>query len=227
MKDKYCIINLKAQEVAFNENLDTFIEKVEKCSDLAQELGVHLVLCINSYDLKDAVLKSRNVEIYAQHCDPVDFGSHTGSIPTSVIVRLGAIGTLISHSEKYLSVEDSFERFKAAKEMYIETCVCARDVDRVIELQDVGIKGLIAIEPPELIGGDISVSTANPQIISSAVEVLQEGTILLAGAGVKNRDDVKKAIELGTHGILVSSGVVKAKDVEAEVKDLLEGFREE
>ena len=33
---------------------------------------------------------------------------------------------------------------------------------------------MIAVEPPELIGGDISVSTAKPEIISDTVEVVKK-----------------------------------------------------
>jgi triosephosphate isomerase len=35
---------------------------------------------------------------------------------------------------------------------------------------------------------------------------------VLCGAGITNGSDVKKAIELGTVGVVVSSGVIKSKD---------------
>jgi len=45
---------------------------------------------------------------------------------------------------------------------------------------------------------------------------------VLCGAGITNGEDVKKALELGTVGVLVASGVVKAKDP----KKVLIGFVE-
>ena len=35
---------------------------------------------------------------------------------------------------------------------------------------------------------------------------------ILCGAGISRGDDVAVALKLGTHGVLVASGIVKAKD---------------
>jgi len=82
----------------------------------------------------------------------------------------------------------------------------------------------IAVEPPELIGGDISVTTADPAIVSdtvAAVKAVNPSVRVLCGAGVKNGKDVAKALELGAEGVLLASGVTKAKDVHAVLADLV------
>jgi triosephosphate isomerase len=48
---------------------------------------------------------------------------------------------------------------------------------------------------------------------------------VLCGAGVKTRKDVARALELGTSGVLLASGVVKAKDPEKALRDLVKGLR--
>ncbi|HID24959.1 MAG TPA: triose-phosphate isomerase, partial [Thermoplasmata archaeon] len=85
----------------------------------------------------------------------------------------------------------------------------------------------VAVEPPELIGGDISVTSANPEIVTGTVEAVRSinnDIRILCGAGVKNGDDVKKALELGTDGVLLASGVVKAKDKKMVLLDLAKGL---
>jgi triosephosphate isomerase len=82
------------------------------------------------------------------------------------------------------------------------------------------------VEPPELIGGDISVTTADPGIVSgtvTAVKALNKNVKILCGAGVKNGKDVRMAIELGADGVLLASGVVKAADKESVIRDLALG----
>ena len=82
----------------------------------------------------------------------------------------------------------------------------------------------IAVEPPELIGGDISVTTADPAIVSdtvAAVKAVNPKVRALCGAGVKNGRDVAKALELGAEGVLLASGVTKANDVHAVLADLV------
>jgi len=81
---------------------------------------------------------------------------------------------------------------------------------------------LVAVEPPELIGGDISVSTAQPEVVSGAVQLIGSNKTLV-GAGVKNAEDVKISIELGASGVLLASGVTKAVDPESVLRDLVSG----
>ena len=86
----------------------------------------------------------------------------------------------------------------------------------------------IAIEPPELIGGDVSVTKANPEVVSSAVDRIRRANPkveVLCGAGVKAGRDVSRAIELGAVGVLLSTGVVKAKDPKKALTDLAKGLR--
>ncbi|KAG2471815.1 MAG: Triosephosphate isomerase [Nitrosopumilales archaeon] len=73
----------------------------------------------------------------------------------------------------------------------------------------------IAIEPPELIGSGKAVSKERPDLITkavSAVKMAKNSTKLLCGAGIVSGEDVSKSIQLGSNGILVASGIVKAKN---------------
>ena len=76
----------------------------------------------------------------------------------------------------------------------------------------------------ELIGGDISVSTAQPEIIENAAKLIGSDK-LLVGAGVKTGEDVKLALKLGAKGVLLASGVTKAEDPKAVLMDLAKGLK--
>jgi triosephosphate isomerase len=76
---------------------------------------------------------------------------------------------------------------------------------------------IIAIEPPELIGTGIAVSKAKPEIISESVEAIKrisKNVTVLCGAGITCGEDVFSAIRLGSSGVLVASGIVKASNWE-------------
>ena len=86
---------------------------------------------------------------------------------------------------------------------------------------------MIAVEPPELIGGDISVSTAKPEVISDSVGIVSKinsDIAVLCGAGVKNQNDISKAMSLGSKGILLASGVVKSSNPREVLLDLIKGL---
>ncbi|MDG1532962.1 MAG: triose-phosphate isomerase, partial [Candidatus Thalassarchaeaceae archaeon] len=102
-------------------------------------------------------------------------------------------------------------------------CACAADIEEARALTALQ-PDFVAVEPPELIGGDISVTTADPSIVSgtaAAVREISEEVGILCGAGVKNGADVAAAIELGTVGVLLASGVTKADDPTAVMTDLV------
>jgi triosephosphate isomerase len=77
---------------------------------------------------------------------------------------------------------------------------------------------LVAIEPPGLIGGKVSVSTARPEIVTAVTRAVKDIPVL-CGAGIRTRQDVARALQLGVQGILVSSGVTLAKNPEQVLRD--------
>ena len=224
------IINCKNYEESTGSN---FLKLVHACRDLeerAKQLNVDLILSPSTIDLRESI--SNKIQTYAQHIDAKNPGSQTGYTIPKILKNIGIQGTIISHSEHFLDNEEIKKTISYAKELGITTCVCARDATAAEEIA-LFEPDMIAVEPKELIGGDISISTARPQLISESLDAIERGSLnlsnqpqLLVGAGVKNDIDVRKAVELGARGILVASGVVKAQDPKAAIENLLEGFRE-
>jgi triosephosphate isomerase len=214
------IINLKTYEQSSNKNAIKIAKICKQLEKEAKKRNIELILCPQFIDLKD--IKAQKVKTYAQHIDNIKPGQNTGFISPKALKEAKIDGSLISHSEHKLSLKEINERIKIAKEYNLESCVCARNssiAKKIAKLKP----DYIAIEPKELIGIDISISTAKPHLIEKAVKVV-ENIPLLVGAGIKTKDDVKKAIELGAKGILVASGVVKAKNIKKEILNLIKGF---
>ena len=100
--------------------------------------------------------------------------------------------------------------------------VCAESVERAESIMTICAESkpdFVAIEPPDMIGGDVSVTT-KPEIIEDAVAKI--GDNVLVGAGVKTGDDVAKALELGAKGVLLASGVIKPKNGKTPAEALSE-----
>jgi len=132
---------------------------------------------------------------------------------------------LINHSEHRLILADIDTCISRAKELNLDQIICSNNIATSKAIAAFS-PDFIAVEPPELIGGDISVTSADPGIVSGSVDAVKkiDGNVkVLCGAGVKNGKDVSKAIELGADGVLLASGVVKAKDKEQVVRDLASG----
>lgn len=138
----------------------------------------------------------------------------------------GAKGTLINHSERRLRIAEIHEVIDRCRKAGLESVACTNNlaVSKACAAME---PDFIAIEPPELIGGDVSVTTANPKIVSdtvTAIRIVNSSVRVLCGAGIKNGRDVAKAIDLGAEGVLLASGVVKAKNKKQALMDLVSGL---
>ncbi|SFR46058.1 triosephosphate isomerase [Halogeometricum rufum] len=198
------------------------IEVSTAARDVAEESGVRIAVSPQAADLRRVA--DTGVETWAQHVDPNDYGSHTGSTLAEAVAEAGAAGTLINHSEKRLKLADVDGSVRAAERAGLETCVCANNPAQVGAAAALGPDS-VAVEPPELIGGDDSVATADPDIVRDAVEAageVDESVEVFCGAGISTGDDVDAAGDLGATGILLASGVAKADDPRAALEDLVE-----
>ncbi len=162
--------------------------------------------------------------VFAQHVDPEEYGAHTGQITPLQLKKLGASGTLLNHSERKLAWNILQQTVEECKRVKLEVIVCASTLAEIRKVATLHPQ-YIAYEPKELIGGDISVTSAKPEVILQAVEMVRKvspSTKLLCGAGVQNRQDIQTALRLGARGVLIAHAVVKAREPKKVVKGLLE-----
>ena len=217
-------INFKTYERATGEKAVALARAAEKA---AKESGVSIALVVQAVDLR-AVSEAVSLPVFAQHVDPVGYGSSTGHVLPEAVAAAGAVGTVINHAEN--KRENGFleKAIKRAHEAGLMVMVCAEGRVRAEQIAGFAEKPeLIAIEPPELIGGDTSVSTAQPGLITETVGAVHAiaDIPVITGAGIKTAGDVGIAVELGTMGVFVASGIVNAKDQGAAISALVKGFR--
>jgi len=192
---------------------------------LGRELGVATAIAPPVPDLA-RVAGEVSIPVLSQHVDPGDAGARTGFVPVEAVAAAGARGSLVNHSEHPMPVAEIEEVVRRLSDRRLVAVVCAADVGPAARLAETH-PPYLAVEPPELIGGDRAVSTARPEVISATVERVRSvspGTLVLCGAGVHDRRDVARALELGSEGVLVSSAVTRAPDAEKAVRELLAGF---
>ena len=163
------------------------------------------------------------VETWAQHVDPIDYGSNTGHTLAETVADAGAVGTLINHSEHRLKLADVDGSVQAAQRAGLETVVCANNPAQIGAAAALG-PDAVAVEPPELIGTGTPVSQADPEVVEGAVDAAENvdpDVSVLCGAGISTGEDVVSAHELGSEGVLLASGVAKADDPKAALEDLV------
>lgn len=224
MKFPNLMINFKTYEESSGKDA---IKLVKLCEEISKEKKVNISCALSPLDINSC--SKFKIPIISQHIDIEDAGGHTGKIHVKSIKENGAKGVLINHSEDRSTLDKIKQAIIIAKKNKLYTVVCSKTVKESKEIAKLN-PDCIAIEPPELIGGDISVTSANPKIISNTVnevKKINKKIIVLCGAGVKTGEDVKLAIELGAQGVLIASGVTKAKNKRKAILDLIKGLKNE
>jgi len=222
LKTPVIVLNVKTYTEATGDNalaIATLMDKISK------ETGASMAIAVQATDIS-LCAKKINIPVFAEHIDPIKPGSHTGWTLPEAVKAAGAVGTLINHSEHRLLLADIDVCISRAKELALDHIVCSNNVATSKTIAAFS-PNFVAVEPPELIGGDISVTTADPGIVSKTGEAgknIDKNGKILCGAGVKDGKDVAKAIELGADGVLLASGVVKAKDKKSVIYDLASGL---
>ncbi|MFQ5761848.1 MAG: triose-phosphate isomerase [Candidatus Bathyarchaeia archaeon] len=210
-------------------NFKTYVEATGKralalarlCDDVSRNVGVSIAVAPQFTDIS-IIASHVEIPVLAQHIDAVEGGSFTGHVVSEAVKEAGAVGTLLNHSERRLRMEDLGRCIQRAKQSGLVSVVCADTPDssaKVASLQP----GMVAMEPPDLIGSGIPVSKARPEVVTETVRLVRtvNNTVpILCGAGITTAEDVDKALQLGTDGVLLASAVVKARDPAAVLQSM-------
>jgi triosephosphate isomerase len=217
------IVNFKTYLEATGRRAVELARKAEKVSS---ETGISLGVAPQFADIT-IVAEAVEIPVFAQHVDPIEPGGFTGHVLAESVKEAGAVGTLVNHSERQLKLSDIDEIIKLTKEKELVSCVCANNPS--ISTAVATLKpDIIAVEPPELIGTGIPVSKAKPEVVTDTVKLVRQvnsKVTILCGAGISHGEDVAAALRLGTQGVLVASGIVKAKDPFAIMREFAEASK--
>jgi triosephosphate isomerase len=212
---------LKLNEPLIIVNFKTYLESTGKralelakqAERASKETGATIVVAPQFVDIPK-IAESVEIPVFAQHLDPIKPGNSTGHILAEAIKEAGAVGTLINHSERQIRLIDIEATVALAREKGLISCVCANNPATSAAVAALK-PDITSIEPPELIGTGIPVSKAKPEVVTDTVRLVQQVNpkmTILCGAGISQAEDVSIALKLGTRGVLVASGIVKAKD---------------
>jgi triosephosphate isomerase len=214
------IINFKNYEEV---SADKAIKLAESARHVAEKLKIEIVVA-PPQPVLGLIAKSVQIPVICQHVDNEKMGPSTGFVVPEMAKSYGAIGSLINHSEHRIDMSSIRSLVERMRKIGMASIVCAQEPYEVVEISTFH-PDFIAIEPPELIGSGRAVSKENPAIIIKSVQGAGSRSSVICGAGITDKDDVAKAMELGSQGILVASGIVKANSWERKITELASGMK--
>lgn len=203
------IINCKNYDEISGEKITKLVKTAQKVS---KKYGTKIAVAPPQHLLSKVT--SFSIPILAQHVDDAKVGSTTGFMIPELLKKSKVRGSLINHSEHRISSKEIEQLVIRLRKLSMTSVVCVKNVPEALKYAKLN-PDYIAIEPPELIGSGKAVSKEKPELITRAATAVKSGknqTKLLCGAGIVSGEDVKQSMILGSKGILVASGIIKAKN---------------
>jgi triosephosphate isomerase len=217
------VINFKTFYEATGRRAVELAKKAEKVSD---EMHISVGVAPQFADIA-TVAEAVQIPVFAQHVDPIRPDNCTGHVLAESVREAGAVGTLINHSERQLRLSDIDRVIRITQEVGLISVACANSPS--ISAAVATLKpDILAIEPPELIGTGIPVSKAKPEVVTDTIKLVRKvnpKVTILCGAGISRGEDVAAALKLGVQGVLVASGIVKAKDPYTVLREFAQAAR--
>jgi triosephosphate isomerase (TIM) len=222
LKYPVLVVNFKSYKESTGKNA---VVLAKTCEKVALETKTNIIVAVEEADLF-RVSQAVSIPVFSQHIDPITYGAHTGQDVPEALKENGAQGCLLNHSEDRFRMDMIEESITRAKESGLIILACANDAKSAKAIAAFS-PDIIAVEPPELIGSGVSVSTTKPEVIKNTIkEVYKVAKIpVLCGAGITNKQDVVIALKLGSKGLLVASAITKAQNPEEKIRELVSGFR--
>ncbi len=193
---------------------------------MSKKYGIQIILTPQYVDIPLLAHEMKRVFVFAQHMDSLAVGRGIGSVLPEAVKAAGAVGVLLNHVEKRLSMDELRRTMKRADEVGLATMVCADNLDEAAAISRLQPNIIIA-ESPELIGvgkrGDDDQQAITR--VNQAVWNINPEIRVLHGAGISCGQDVYDVISAGAQGTGSTSGIIKAPDPFAMLEDMIRSVR--
>ncbi len=192
--------------------------------EASAKYDVRIILTPQPTDIYPLARETSHVLIFAQHMDPIPIGRGNGSILPEALKAAGAVGVILNHAEKPMTLADLAQAIKRADEVGLLSMVCAdsiREAEAIAHLAP----NIIVAEPTELIGTGQPSDEEYVIATTSAIKRVNPEIQVLQAAGIKDGRDVYRTIRAGADATGTTSGIMKAEDPEAMLYEMIAAVR--
>lgn len=200
------------------------LKLAQEIDRIAYKYDLDVIVTPQYADIRLLAENTQYIHVYAQHMDPLYPGRGLGSVLPESVKEAGAVGVMLNHAEKKLTLDVIKQTIARADEIGLATIVCADSVEEVAEVAKLG-PNLIVAEPTELIGTGVASDMGYVRDTIEAVRKINPDIMVLQGAGISGPDDVAQVIRAGALATGCTSGVMKAADPEAAAEEMLYTLR--
>jgi len=220
--DTMLLINFKAYQNGTGHRAVALAKIADK---VALETGAEIAVAVDATVI-NAVSSAVSIPVFAQHVDPAGLGANTGHITADMLREAGARGAIINHTEKKMEFNSLVGAIAKCRITGLKSVVCVNSIEEAKAIMSLH-PDYLSLEYADLIGSGKSISLLKPKDVARFAKLVKDSgytTKPLCGAGVSCGKDIRAALELGTHGVIVASAIVNAQEPERVIREMAEAL---
>lgn len=203
---------------------ETLLNIAKGLDALAEKYDVDVVLDVPDTEIFNIARNVKRVHVYSQHMDSLPIGKGMGKSLPEALKAAGAVGVMLNHAERKLTLEEIELAIKRADEVGLATMVCADSIEEVKAIAKLGPNILVA-EPTELIGTG---KPADKEYVDSVIKAIKEinpEILPFPSAGISKGQDCYNIIKAGSSASGCSSAIAKAENPLALAEEMIASVR--
>ncbi len=205
----------------YGKKMLSFAKAVDQ---FAIKYNVQIILTPQYTDIPTIAKETSNLLIFAQHMDPISIGRGNGLVLPKALKEAGAVGVILNHIERPISLPELSKSIKRAKELELATLVCEGTIQEAAAIANLN-PDIIVSEEPELIGTS---QTSDEDYIKKVLEVIKSinpQIHVLQSAGIKSGKDVYNIVKAGAVATGSSSGIFASENPVAMAEEMVQAMR--
>jgi triosephosphate isomerase len=206
---------------------DAAVDLAVEADRVSAECGVSVIFDPQYVDIPAVARATKNLLVFSQHMDPVEVGRGAGMVLPEAIKAAGAVGTMLNHSERRMTLAEISGAIRRADEVGLATMVCTDSPEEAAAIAQLG-PNIVLAEPPELIGGTRSVATEMRDFVQRTIDMvgrIDPEIIVMCSAGIHTPEDVSAMVALGVGATGSTSGILQAADPIAQMRAMIQAMQ--
>lgn len=189
----------------------------------AAETGLPIYFTCPFADIRYIKENTSHVIVTAQHMESLRPGRGMGHVLPESLKEAGAEATFLNHAENSMTVAELCKTIARAKELGIQTIVCADSVAEAVAIAKFA-PDILLCEPTDLIGtGKVAGDSYIHESVSQIRAVDPDVKVMIA-SGITTADDVYNVVRLGADGTGATSGILNAPDPAVRIQEMAEAI---
>ncbi len=204
---------------------DQLLEYAIAADKAAEKYDIDVLFICPAVEIRRVCENTKNLIVLAPYMDTLRPGRGMADILPEALKAAGAVGVVINHCEKPMSLPQMKATIDRARELDMLVFACA---DTLAEAKAIAQlhPDIINPEPSEIIGGGNGVSPM--AYVKDSIKVIKDiypDIMVEQAAGITNGDQVYDFIMAGSEAAGAASGIMNADDPLAMIDEMIAATR--